>query len=63
MTVDEIYDAYNQVLMNGFTPEVMVIAYPEGTWLLRLGEEPRLLGEEKDFEPIMFGMLGIRGVA
>ena len=60
MDVEEMFDAYQQVLMNGFVPEVMVIAYPEGTWLLRLGEEPKLLGEKKEFEPIMLGMLGIR---
>ena len=60
MNIDEIYDAYSQVLMQGFVPDVVVIAHPEGTWLLRTGEEPKLLGEEKDFESIMFGMLGIK---
>ena len=60
MTIDEIYDAYRQVLMQGFIPETVVIAYPEGTWLLKKGEEPQLIGDEKDFESIMFGMLGIK---
>jgi hypothetical protein len=60
MNIDEIADAFNEVLRHPLEPEVMIWALPEGTWLLRRGEEPRLLGEEKDFERIMFGMLGIR---
>lgn len=61
MNIDEMYDAYNQVT-RGFVLKAVVIAYPEGTWLLRPDEEPRLLGEEKDFESIMCGVLGIKPV-
>jgi hypothetical protein len=59
ITVAEMQAAYQEV-MNGFTPEVMIWAFPEGTWLIKKGEEPVLLGEEKDFESIWHGMLGIR---
>lgn len=45
--------------MDGFKPETMIIAHPEGTWLLRRGEEPVLLGSEADFERIWMTELGI----
>jgi hypothetical protein len=44
------------------TIDEMIIAYPEGTWLLRTGEEPQLLGEEKDFDRIWPSMLGIKNL-
>ena len=56
-SADEAYDAWSQILMQGFVPDVMIIAHPEGTWLLVKDQEPRLLGEEKDFEGIMLDAL------
>src|SRR5664280_2424829 len=55
--IDDIFDMYAKIWLNSPPPETMIIAYPEGTWLLRLGEEPVLLGEESDFDSIMLKAL------
>lgn len=57
MNVNDMADAYEQVCRGYSVPDVMLIAYPEGTWLLSTGHEPQLLGEAKDFDRIMLEFL------
>lgn len=61
MDVNEMFEAYESLLMNGAMPEIMIVGdaqmieaagLPPGTYLFVKGQEPRKLGELKDFDRI-----------
>jgi len=52
LSIDNAFDKFREILLNGFIPDTMIVAHPEGTWLLQRGQEPKLLGDEKDFDRI-----------
>ena len=56
LTVEDLAEAYAQTL-GGYAEPDVIVAYPEGTWLLQSGREPALLGEAGDFDGIMWGWL------
>jgi len=61
--IDLIFGVFREVLMNGFTPDSMIMADPPGlepgTYLLRKSEEPKRLADTGDFDRIWMTELGI----
>jgi len=43
LNIDNAFDMFREILLRGFTPDVMIVAHPEGTWLLQRGEEPNVV--------------------
>jgi hypothetical protein len=49
--------AYEQTLRGYPPPETTLIAFLEGTWMLKTGQELVLLGEAEDFTGIMLNFI------
>ena len=61
--IDDTFEAFQQILTNGFAPDNVIWADPPGlepgTYLLRKGQEPKRLADTKDFDRIWMTELGI----